>query len=61
MTDKKPLGVLDSGVGGLFTLKSTREERPFEDLIYVADSGYASYGDKPPGIIENRVVELVFF
>lgn len=61
MTDKKPIGVLDSGVGGLSVLKNIREECPFEDLIYVADSGYAPYGDKPPGIIENRVIELTKF
>ena len=61
MNRKKPIGVFDSGVGGLSVLQSIREKLPFEDLIYVADSGYAPYGDKPPHIVENRAVGITGF
>ena len=50
----QPVGVFDSGVGGLSLLRCIREELPGEDLIYVADSGYAPYGDKPGEYIEKR-------
>ena len=41
-----PIGVFDSGVGGLSVLRHIRAQLPQEDVIYVADSGYAPYGDK---------------
>lgn len=50
----QPVGIFDSGVGGLSVLRCIREELPGEDLIYVADSGYAPYGDKPSEYIEKR-------
>jgi glutamate racemase len=49
-----PVGVFDSGVGGLSLLRCIRDELPGENLIYVADSGYAPYGDKPGEYIEKR-------
>jgi glutamate racemase len=33
-----PIGVFDSGVGGLTVLKALRDELPYEDLIYLGDS-----------------------
>ncbi|MBN2419551.1 MAG: glutamate racemase, partial [Deltaproteobacteria bacterium] len=50
----QPVGVFDSGVGGLSLLRCIREELSNEDLIYVADSAYAPYGDKPVEYIEKR-------
>jgi glutamate racemase len=49
-----PIGVFDSGVGGLSVLKAIRRELPHEDLIYVADSANAPYGDQAPGFIAER-------
>ncbi len=56
-----PIGVFDSGVGGLSLLRCIREELPGEDFIYVADSGYAPYGDKPGGYIERRSFAITEF
>ena len=42
----KPIGVFDSGVGGLSILKALRAELPHEDFVYVADSGHAPYGER---------------
>lgn len=61
MKKKKPIGVFDSGVGGLSVLQSIREELPHEDLIYVADSGYAPYGDKSSHIVEKRAIGITRF
>ena len=41
-----PIGVFDSGVGGLSVLKEIYRLLPQESLLYVADSGFAPYGDK---------------
>ncbi len=40
------LGIFDSGLGGLSILKAVRNALPMADLIYVADSGHAPYGDR---------------
>jgi glutamate racemase len=55
------IGVFDSGVGGLSLLREIRRELPHEDLIYVADSGHAPYGDKPVDIIRQRSAAIVQF
>jgi glutamate racemase len=54
-----PIGVFDSGVGGLSVLREIRRQLPSEDLVYVADSGFAPYGDKPPEFIQQRTGAIV--
>lgn len=56
-----PIGVFDSGVGGLSVLREIRHALPHEDLIYVADSGHAPYGDQPLEFIEGRASTVVRF
>jgi glutamate racemase len=56
-----PIGVFDSGVGGLSVLREIRRELPKEDLIYVADSGYAPYGDRPEAYVRERAVAIMEF
>ncbi|WP_242466302.1 glutamate racemase [Chromatium okenii] len=56
-----PLGVFDSGVGGLSVLRDIRRELPHEHLLYVADSGHAPYGDKPTAMIVARSVAVTEF
>jgi glutamate racemase len=41
-----PVGVFDSGIGGLSVLKALRAELPQQDVIYIADSGHAPYGER---------------
>ena len=57
----KPIGVFDSGVGGLAVLQEIRRELPGEDLLYVADSAHAPYGDKTAQQIEARSIAIVEF
>ena len=52
------IGVFDSGVGGLSVLRHVRALLPAEDLVYVADSGHAPYGDRPPAWIRSRSLQL---
>ncbi|MES2603426.1 MAG: glutamate racemase [Pseudomonadota bacterium] len=49
-----PIGVFDSGVGGLSILRSISELLPNERLIYVADSANAPYGPKGEDFIQHR-------
>jgi glutamate racemase len=52
------IGVFDSGVGGLSVLRAIRAALPFENLIYVADSGYAPYGDQTEAFITQRTLRV---
>lgn len=54
-----PIGVFDSGVGGLSVLREIHALLPHEALIYVADSGHAPYGEKSADFIEARAVRLI--
>jgi glutamate racemase len=42
----RPIGVFDSGIGGLSILKALRAALPHEDFIYLADNGHAPYGER---------------
>ncbi len=59
--DARPIGVFDSGVGGLSVLRAIRDELPAESVLYVADSGFAPYGDRSERYIEARAHALVEF
>ena len=50
---KKPIGIFDSGVGGLTVYKTIRQYFPEEDLIYFGDTARVPYGPKSP----NTIVE----
>ena len=55
------IGVFDSGVGGLSVLRHIRAQLPHEDLIYVADSGYAPYGDKTEQQVIDRSLAVAAY
>ena len=44
--DARPIGVFDSGLGGLTTVKKLAELLPGEDIIYLGDTGRAPYGSR---------------
>lgn len=56
-----PIGIFDSGIGGLSVLRHVRSHLPHEHLLYVADSGYAPYGDKPEQAIVARSLAIADF
>jgi glutamate racemase len=56
MPSNAPVGVFDSGVGGLSVLREIRQLLPSETLLYVADSGHVPYGEKTPEYIRERCV-----
>jgi glutamate racemase len=56
-----PIGVFDSGVGGLSVLREVRKLLPYENIIYVADSKYAPYGDKSAQYVQYRSQQIAYF
>ncbi len=58
---RRPIGVFDSGVGGLSVLRHVRAMLPAEDLLYVADSAHAPYGAKSSEFIEARAQAIAEF
>ncbi|MEX5343549.1 glutamate racemase [Pseudomonas sp. I2] len=56
-----PVGVMDSGVGGLSVLAEIQRLLPNESLLYVADSGHVPYGEKSPDYIRERLRRIAGF
>ena len=61
MADNAPIGVFDSGVGGLSVLREIRLRLPRESLLYLADSGHVPYGEKSPEFIRERCRSIAAF
>ncbi|MBF0169558.1 MAG: glutamate racemase [Nitrospinae bacterium] len=46
MTDRRPIGVFDSGIGGLTVVKAIRDRLPNESILYLGDTARVPYGTK---------------
>ena len=57
-TSASPIGVFDSGVGGLSVLQELRSELPHERFIYLADSGNAPYGERGDEFVKQRTLAI---
>jgi glutamate racemase len=53
MTKRHPIGVFDSGVGGLTVVRALRAAMPGEDIIYLGDTARVPYGSKSPRTVEK--------
>jgi glutamate racemase len=49
-----PIGVFDSGIGGLSVLQALQKEMPHERFVYLADNAHAPYGEKSEAFIRER-------
>lgn len=56
-----PIGVYDSGVGGISVLRALRAALPEESYVYVGDSRHAPYGDRDHGFLESRANDILAF
>ncbi len=54
----RPIGIFDSGVGGLSVMVEIQRLLPREDIFYFADSAYCPYGSRPPEVVARRAVAL---
>ena len=61
MTDKRPIGIFDSGLGGLTVLEAVHKVMPHEDLIYFGDSGRAPYGTKSAETVRKYTFQDINF
>ena len=61
VANQNPIGVFDSGVGGLSVLQALRQELPHEHLLYVGDSGCAPYGDRSAAFVIERATIMTKF
>lgn len=61
MTNDQPIGIFDSGIGGLSIARQIRELLPNEDLVYVADTYHAPYGEKSLSYITDRAYSVSDF
>lgn len=61
MGAEAPIGVFDSGIGGLSVLKYIHACLPNEQLLYFADSGFAPYGGRPESEIVARSLAIAEF
>ncbi len=53
LTKRHPIGVFDSGVGGLTVVRALRSAVPGEDIVYLGDTARVPYGSKSPRTVER--------
>ena len=56
-----PVGVFDSGIGGLSVIQHLRQELPNEEFLYIADSAYAPYGERSNEELIARSIKITEF
>src|SRR3954462_3437154 len=61
MDQRGPIGMFDSGLGGLSVLRELVRLTSDADVVYVADSAHVPYGTKPPDFIRERSVAITRF
>lgn len=59
--DNRPIGVFDSGVGGLSVWRAMRKLLPEESMIFLADSGHVPYGEKTTAELEDLTGRIARF
>lgn len=55
----RPIGVFDSGTGGLSVLQALRASLPHEDFLYFDDSGFGPYGERDEAFVVQRTRAIV--
>jgi len=58
MSDPRPIGVFDSGIGGLTVVKALRDLLPNENICYLGDTARVPYGPKSAETVQRYAIEL---
>jgi len=58
MSDLRPIGVFDSGIGGLTVVKALCDQLPNETIVYLGDTARVPYGPKSPETVQRYALEL---
>ena len=61
ISKQRPIGVFDSGVGGLTNVRALMERLPMENIIYFGDTARVPYGTKSRATIETFAMQIVDF
>ena len=61
MSDDRPIGMFDSGFGGLTVARAVIDLLPDEDLVYVGDSGRYPYGPRPRDEVRGFAHQITRF
>ncbi|WP_066587866.1 glutamate racemase [Corynebacterium provencense] len=56
--DNSPIGVFDSGVGGLTVARAIVDQLPGESMIYIGDTANSPYGDKPLAVVRELATAI---
>jgi glutamate racemase len=56
-----PIGVFDSGIGGLTIVRALNQALPHEHILYYGDTAHLPYGDKSPELLRGYVAEICDF
>lgn len=59
MSDARPIGMFDSGVGGLTVARAVIDLLPHEDLVYFGDTARCPYGPRPAAEIKAFALEII--
>ena len=59
--NRRPIGVFDSGVGGLTVVRELLQQLPHESLIYYGDTARVPYGNKSPETVRRYAMEILDF
>ncbi|MDP4827132.1 MAG: glutamate racemase [Flavobacteriales bacterium] len=59
--DKRPIGIFDSGIGGLTVANAIRKKLPNESLVYFGDTAHMPYGDKSPELIRHYSARIAHY
>lgn len=60
-TNDKPIGVFDSGIGGLTVVHALQRELPNENIVYFGDTARVPYGPKSPQVVREYAAQDVDF
>ena len=61
MSDNRPIGIFDSGIGGLTVANAVLSRLPSERIIYFGDTAHLPYGDKSAQAIRNYATRITEF
>src|SRR5947209_17699547 len=58
LADNRPIGIFDSGVGGLTVLRALHEQLPRESTIYLGDLARCPYGPRPQHEVRHFATQI---
>lgn len=56
--DNRPIGIMDSGLGGLSVVRVVQRELPNESIVFVGDEGHFPYGTKSQSVVRQLVLKI---